>query len=62
MTYRDLRDALNSVSEEQLDDDVTLEQPEYGDMYPATLLANLDERILHKGHLFFSSKGLYELE
>ena len=62
MTYRELRNALNSVPEEQLDDDVTIEQPEYGDMYPATLRTNLDKDILRRGHLFFSSKGLYELE
>jgi hypothetical protein len=55
MTYRELRNALNSVSEEQLDDDVTIEQPEYGDMYPATLLTNLDKKSLHKGHLFLKA-------
>lgn len=52
MTYRDLRDALNSASEEQLSDDVTIEQPEYGDMCPARLWTNLKDDVLHVGHLF----------
>jgi len=52
MTYRELREELNNASEEQLDDDVTIEQPEYGDMYPAKLWTNLKDEVLHKGHLF----------
>lgn len=51
MTYRELLDRLSSLSDEQLNCKVTIEDPHQDEFYPAELrICGEDRSILDEGH------------
>ena len=54
MKYRDLKKALETLTEEQLDCDLTLYDPNEQEYYPADLKMEVtkDTDVLDKGHPF----------
>lgn len=55
MTYKQLKDQLNMLSEEQLDCDITIYHPEDQKFYPAIIGMRITREtdVLDKNHPFF---------
>lgn len=58
LTYRELKEYLNQVSEERLDDTVTICLSSIEEYYPITGIAVAEEDVLDEGHLYLQAMDI----
>lgn len=56
LTYRTLKKYLDSLSDEQLDDNVTVYLSEYDEYYPVeAVYTSESDDVLHSGHVYLTA-------